>query len=445
MLMVILLGMLAFSIDTGYMLTLRTEAQRAADAGALAGAASLGSGITVADQQAREFTQRNLVGSRAVLSSAIDVEFGQWDAQSRTFLPSASAPGAVRVFARRENQPLFFGGIFGRRQFDIGAQAVASFGPRDIMVVLDYSASMNDDSELGHIGMLGRSAVEGNIRRIYGELGTPTLGSMSWNGQSISSSDRTLIKKQLGITNVPYPYPGGSWDEYINYVQGSSTLAGAGYARRYGYLTLVNYWLEQRPMYREIPDLWKTSEQPITALKDSISIFLAYLGQSQTQDRVGLAVYTAADGTAKLESPLTSNYRSVETISRQRQAGHYDHFTNIGAGMKTGRLEMERNGRSGALQMMVLMTDGIANRPTNTAIAKQLVLDEARLAARDKFPIVTISLGAAADKQLMQAVADITKGVHFNVPGGRSVSEYEQQLKDIFRQIADRRPLKLVK
>ena len=63
----------------------------------------------------------------------------------------------------------------------------------------------------------------------------------------------------------------------------------------------------------------------------------------------------------------------------------------------------------------------------------------------DQFPIVTISLGAAADKDLMQGAADITGGVHFNIPGGQSVATYEEDLKDVFREIADHRPLKLVK
>jgi len=444
LLMVAMLGMLAFSIDTGYMLTLRAEAQRAADAGALAGAGSLASGTIIAEQQARNFTKLNAVGRRAVPDASIKVEFGNWSTTSRSFLPALAQPTAVRVTARRENQPLFFAGIFGKKQFGIGAEAVATYGPRDIMVVLDYSASMNDDSEFGHMPRLGRSQIENNLLEIYGDLGSPKFGKLGWKPISVSGSTQT-IKQQLGLTSVRYPYRSGSWDDYINYVKSSSQLQGAGYSNKYGYMTLVNYWLERQPRNDQTADLWRTSEQPITALKDAMQVFLAFLQKGTTEDRTGLSVYTAADGTATLESGLTRDFARIETISRQRQAGHYDEYTNIGAGMRTARLELERNGRSTALRMMVLMTDGIANRPSNTSVAKAYVLDEARLAARDKFPIVTISLGVAADKQLMQQVADITGGVHFNIPGGRSVAEYEKQLKDVFRQIADDKPLKLVK
>ena len=445
LMLVFMLGLLAFSIDVGYMLTCRTEAQRAADAGALAGAGSLADGVQVAEQQARDFTQRNAIGRKNLTNAGINVEFGLWNRQGRTFTQSLQAPDAVKVTARRTGASLFFGGIFGRKQFDIGADAIASYGPRDIMVVLDYSASMNDDSELGHLNMLGRSQIEANLQQIYGQLGSPRFGNMSWNGQSISTTNNTTIKSQLGLSNVRYPYPSGSWDDYIDYVKSSSVLSAAGYNKRFSYLTLVNYLLEQQPKSNETPDLWQTSEQPITALKDGFSVFLSYLGEAKTGDRVGLTVYTAADGTAVLESPLTADYQKIENISRRRQAGHYDEYTNIGAGLRTARLEMEKTARSGALKLIVLMTDGIANRPSNTTVAKQFVLDEARLAARDKFPVVTISLGAAADKALMQSVADMTGGVHFNVPGGRSVSDYERQLKEVFRQIADDRPLKLVK
>jgi len=226
-------------------------------------------------------------------------------------------------------------------------------------------------------------------------------------------------------------------------VMTNNNVRRAGYRKKYGYLTLVNYWLESQPMYRETPDLWKTSEQPITAVKDAVTLLLAYIQEVQSNDRVGLAVYTHPDGGAKLETGLTRNMQLVEQISRERQAGHYDHYTNIGAGLHTARIELEQNARLGALKMIVLMTDGQANRPRGWA--DRFVLEETQLCAADRFPVITVSLGANADTSLMQQVAEMTDGLHFNIPGGRSVSEYEEDLKDVFREIAAHRPLKLVK
>jgi hypothetical protein len=44
----------------------------------------------------------------------------------------------------------------------------------------------------------------------------------------------------------------------------------------------------------------------------------------------------------------------------------------------------------------------------------------------------------------MDTVADMTESRHFSVPGGRPVEEYREDLIDVFREIADNRPLKLV-
>jgi hypothetical protein len=210
-------------------------------------------------------------------------------------------------------------------------------------------------------------------------------------------------------------------------------------------MTLVNYWLEKRPKHNQTADLWKTSEQPVTAVKDAVKVLLAYLQEVDTDDRLGLSTYTYSDGTGRLETELTHDFQLVEDVSRQRQAGHYDDYTNISAGMRKAREELEDNARVGAFKLIILMTDGIANRPSNTTVARQAALDEAQLAADDHYPIVTVSLGSGADTDLMDQIAQITGGVHFNIPGGQSVAAYEEDLKDVFRAIADDRPLKLVK
>jgi hypothetical protein len=443
--MIVIFGMVAFALDVGAMLCARTEAQRAVDSGAFAGAGALADGIDVARSTAQEYVEQNIVLGRTVAQNELQIEFGEWNDETRSFEMWTDQPTAVRVAMNRSDQPLSFGRIFGQEHFPVRAEAIATYAPRDIVVVLDYSASMNDDSELKHISRLGRAQVEKNLLDIYTELGSPRFGNMQWTPVYISSDDTTVIKKTLGLTDVPYPFPSGSWADYIQYVKSSSTIYGAGYRRKYGYLTLVNYWLERKPSAHETPDLWMTSEQPISAVKDALAVFLGYLQEVDTDDRVGLAIYTSRNGTGKLESPLTGDYARIEYISRHRQAGHYHRFTNIGAGMQKARIELEQNGREGALKMIVLMTDGIANRPSDTTSAKAFVREEAHLAAAGEFPIVTVSLGAAADKGLMQEVADVTGGLHFNIPGGQSVAAYEEDLKDVFRQIAGHRPLKLVK
>ena len=93
---------------------------------------------------------------------------------------------------------------------------------------------------------------------------------------------------------------------------------------------------------------------------------------------------------------------------------------------------------------MVLMTDGVANEPGDSATASAAVITEANLAKANKIKILTISLGAGADTSIMQQVADITGGVHFNVPGGSSIAAVQTQLDAVFREIANSRTLKLI-
>jgi len=441
-LLVGVMAMLAFAIDLGYILTSRTDIQRSVDCGALAGAGMLVDGEDAAIAAVHSYVQANRVTGSPVETEQIEIETGSWDETTRTLVPATSYPSAVRVVARMQNRQLFFASILGSNTFDIEAEAIAVYQPRDIMIVLDYSGSMNDDSELKSIGNLGRAAIEANLLEIYQELGSPTYGSMQYTPQYISTTNTNRIKRALGLNGVPYPYPGGSWDEYIQYVKTDNDVSSAGYRKKYGYLTLVNYWLEKREAYNETPDLWQTSEQPITAVKDAVRVFLAYVQEVDTADRVGLSTYTSAGGDAVLETGLTENMQLVEDISRQRQAGHYQSMTNIGAGLHEARLELDNNARPGALKLIILMTDGMANRPSGNA--NGYLLQEAQLCQDAGYPVVTVSLGAGADTSIMQQVADITGGVHFNIPGGQTVAEYEEDLKDVFREIAKDRPLKLV-
>jgi hypothetical protein len=438
------LGILALGIDGGMIMLTRTQLQTGVDAGALAGAGVPANGdLEQVTAAVHEYVLRNAVNGKTIPTEAIQVELGTWELETRTFSPADENFTAVRVMAQAEERPVFFSRVFGFGNFDAKAEAVATFRPRDIVLVLDCSGSMNDDSEFRQIDKLGRAAIEANQLQIYQELGSPVFGKMQWEPVSVTGKSTSKILKKLGLNKVPYPYPKGSWTEYVEYVQKDSTVARAGYANKYGYLTLIQYWLAEQDAYDETPDLWKTSEQPITAVKDAVGIFLAYVNEVKSDDRVGLSIYTYSNSGALLATPLTRDLALVEQLTRKHQAGHYTPYTNIGAGLGIARQELEQNGRANSLKMVVLLTDGLANRPSGNAIG--LVRDEAVRCAEDGFPVITISLGANADKDLMQEVADTTGGVHFNVPGGTSVSDYEEELKEVFRKIAAHRELTLVK
>lgn len=551
--MVFLIGLLAFSVDLGYMMTVRAELKRATDAAALAGAGALADGPQAAELRAFEFLARNPVASRTMLDGSdwkdrlaelraqnqdnFEVQFGEWDPETRVFSPTAFGPAAIRVVARHNNAPFFFGRVFGHDTFNLEAESIARYQPRDIALVLDFSASMNDDSELRRITEFGettRSTVEANLLQIYQELGSPQYGGLQftpqyyvqtgkapttgcqpqivvtfrgndvyvvstkdlsnvvlqfsdgskqkfdglsgktgtfkgtggnknkridrcWVKSGCNSSgegpgygerfeDTTAnIKAYFGLTNIPYPYPSGSWDSYISYVKSSGYVKNAGYRKKYGFLTLINYWLEQKPRYQDTPDLWMVSEQPVSQLKEATRMFFDYIQEVPTNDRISLVVYNSPNQTALVEHHLTDNFSTVLDTVRQRQAGHYDHYTNIGAGLQHGIDELLANGREGAFKMIVLMTDGVANRPNGTSEARAFALQQAQRAAENRLPIFTIGVGMEADTDLLVQMAEMSKGKYFIVSGGAYIVDYQADLIQKFREIADHRPLVLVK
>ncbi|MGZ0170790.1 MAG: vWA domain-containing protein [Planctomycetales bacterium] len=117
-------------------------------------------------------------------------------------------------------------------------------------------------------------------------------------------------------------------------------------------------------------------------------------------------------------------------------------MTNIGGGLKVAREELENNGRQDAYRVIVLMTDGVANRPSGTA--EQWAIDQANLCKTSNIKIMAVALGLGADEDLMLELATITGGTQFIVPGGGTIAEYEAQLMQVFQDIAADRPLKLL-
>ena len=445
--MVFLLGVIAFAVDLGFIANIRTDVQRATDSAAFAGAGALINGTTAAQTEALAYLGSNKVAGSTLSSSNAVIEFGNWSTTSRTFTVSSNQPNAIRVTATTPDQPYFFGKVFGKSNFTLTSRSIATYQPRDIALVLDYSGSMCFDSQFRNISLIGQTAVENNLRTIWQELGSPTFGSLTFTTQHYgnSSSSKSSVKTKFGLNSVAWPCPGGSWDEYIEYVQEDYYVDAAGYQCDYGLKTMINYVQAAQGSYADCPYLVNVSEQPVTALKDAVDVFLSYLQGHSTDDQVSVSLYTAADQTGKLETSLTKNYTNVSNIVRGRQAGHYTAGTNISAGMTKGRVDLQNNARPGAKRMMILMTDGVVNLPSgNTTTDKAAVITEANACAAAKIPVVTIALGAYADTALMQQVASITGGACFIVPGGQTIAQVEQQLQQVFVQVASDRPLKLV-
>lgn len=148
-LLIAFMGMVSFAIDIGYVATVQTQLQRAADAAALAAAGEMNrSGINAARTAAQHVGELNSSSAAQIDIPDANVEFGIWDLTARTFTPSAAGKGGNAVRVRIQQQPnLFFARAMGVGSTTVNVEAIAIATPRDICFVVDLSGSMNDDTE----------------------------------------------------------------------------------------------------------------------------------------------------------------------------------------------------------------------------------------------------------------------------------------------------------
>lgn len=132
-LLAVLLALVAFALDMGYVVLVRTQLQVAADSAAMSAAAvNLDGEFSEVVLAAQQFAQYHRAGGKQVQLNSSDVELGVWDFDTRTFQPSPTAGNAVRVAARRDESTnggvrLFFARALGIASCDLEAQAVAAF------------------------------------------------------------------------------------------------------------------------------------------------------------------------------------------------------------------------------------------------------------------------------------------------------------------------------
>jgi len=227
-LLTMLLGLVALAVDVGYMMLTRTQLQVAADAAAMAGAASMAGTMEQVVAAARRYAGYHYAGGHQVALTSSDVQLGLWDSATRRFTPSESPGNAVKVTARHDGSaggqaPLFFGRIFSRTSFPANASAVAVANPRDIAFVVDLSGSMNDDTEpcwaTGQINTAFGSAGYGAIgdqlmQQLYSDLGFGAFpGTLEHLGQywglpqdEYAYADLTKNNGPLDRPSVPAKY-----------------------------------------------------------------------------------------------------------------------------------------------------------------------------------------------------------------------------------------------
>ncbi len=146
LILAVAVGAMSIAIDLGHIFLVRCELQRAADAGAMAGARGLvtlpagQTGVTITPDCAnalvvsKRVVEANTADGGSLSLPDADVIFGAWDTAGKTFQAigcgNPSLVTAVRVITRK-NVPLSFSGILpgGMSSKDVTAEAIGFTGP----------------------------------------------------------------------------------------------------------------------------------------------------------------------------------------------------------------------------------------------------------------------------------------------------------------------------
>jgi hypothetical protein len=450
--LVAVFAFVALSVDTSRMVLTETRMQNAVDAAALAAAQEISAAVYAAGQgqgsanvdgasyavtQARSMAAQVAAANGVFIDQEADVRFGRRNYNAATgdwpISWGESPYNVVQVVARKTDAdvsapdgqlPLAFGWAVGRSKVPLKASATAFVESRDLVVVLDFSGSMNYDSQL--TSSLGVSEAEGLLDNMWNAMvaanpkwpGTSTskfpatgFGEIdSYEGMYISSSDTATIRSSLGLTanqngirKYPYPQAGRTsdglpkskpsnstsdalWGRYIDFVKNHPV---SSYRKKYGYRTLMDF-LQQKTTNGFTPreryaseDMWRTPHYPMHGVKKGTTLFLEFLHELNFGDEVGLVgygewaepIWKLNDGVISVDitsNPITVEFDQLDLLQRHHQAGEFNGQTAMGDGIEKGReLLVGDDGsggyaRYGARSTMLIMTDGQTNQRPNS-------------------------------------------------------------------------------
>ena len=156
------------------------------------------------------------------------------------------------------------------------------------------------------------------------------------------------------------------------------------------------------------------------------------LGLLQDGDTVAIVSYS---DDVRVDFPAStldeeSRKRALSAIRRVRASGS----TNLSGGLIRGQGEVERNLRTGQVNRVILMSDGLANRGiTDTKALSQHV----QRASQRGITVTTLGVGADYNEDLMTAVADHGGGEYYFVEKASAIAAvFAQELQKMFATVA---------
>ena len=444
-------GFSAFGVEMTMLHALQSDAQRAADAGALAVAGWMARqprltnlNFNTAFSVAQTTVDRNWVGSGNVTLATSDVVFGRasYNRQAKTYTwtGTSTTPNAVEVTVRRTTGspsgpvPLLFARIIGRANADVSATAQAAIQGRGITVVVDNSPAMNDDSQLSSEGALGDMVAASpngrmNLKQLWQGLGSPTYGNMTtWQDGSATmqtlTGNTSSILSTLGLTSVAYPAtldPGHSWSDYVSFVK--SNNSASGYKNKYGLRTFFDYL---NTMVSSAP-FGATPQQPLLTMKEVV-LHLADIAE-QRGDQMGLYNNNSSD--PHFEIDLTTDMNEIRSRMTPLVAGSAGNTHNLGAGINEARtgLNQDSNDPDGQGYILVI-SDGVDQNGNNYR-------SQVDHAIGDGYTVAALSVGYASRPgsdgyNLMDWIGTNGGGGHLHMPPNLGLTAADYATIDTF-------------
>lgn len=239
-----LFGLTALAVDLGMLAVAKTQCQNAADSAALAGVRSIDGStnpdLATATNNAKNAVSVNKVLAQAVPAGNVDVRHGayHYDGTSQTFVPQfpPTAPdnyNVTEVTVNYQQRTAFasfrvpWADAFGITALPVSATATAAHRPRDICIILDFSGSMNNESDLwnteGYLGSVNNTS--NNTDPIFLQFGwyDPTYSPLA--KLQCTSSDPRVGK--CNVTQAVLGIP-ALVNDFYQHARGSSAIQAFG-------------------------------------------------------------------------------------------------------------------------------------------------------------------------------------------------------------------------
>jgi Flp pilus assembly protein TadG len=156
--LVVICGFVALGIDIGLVAAAKTDCQNAADAASMTGTRDLdgsqNGNVAGATSKALAIAMANQVLGQNIQAADVTLTAGayHYDMSAQTFSPQIPpvAPDNFNLMQATVKHTVnyTFGRVFNLTSINVVASAIAAHRPRDVSIVLDYSGSMNNESDL---------------------------------------------------------------------------------------------------------------------------------------------------------------------------------------------------------------------------------------------------------------------------------------------------------